>query len=571
MKHKYHPMKKLTSVLFLALIGICLTTQSQTNIWDENPTDSQHELDSLLTILPTSKRVEKTPILNRIAEIYWSIDPDKTIEYASEALQYSIEFKDKDQEGLALINLCQGYLFNDIYDKALQFGLQSLEIRKTINNDYDLAFTLRTLGWLYYDIGYYDKALDYHTETLKIHEKIGDTQRIAYSYNSIGLIYESKDDCNLALSFFKKSVELIKDSNNKDRIAETMKNMGVCYRKINELHLAKTFLESSLDITNKIKYEHKKVYILHELAIVHLKLENYKECFSLLEESRIIIKTLGNNKELDLENDKIMSDYFLAKENYKEAFNYYMKYTEGISEVFSSNKSEKLAEMRILYEAERRESEIKLLEQERNLGTTKRKALLIGSILLIIIAILIIASLWNNIKKKKAIYLQIHKLSKEKLKTQSLERENLEHKLDFRMSELTNLALFISQRTTIYKDLTKSLKDLKFTDLNQVKKNIDALIKEYTFKFDFNEDIQRFHSNIENLQSDFLFKLKEKYPKLTDKDVQLAVQVKLKLSSKEIANINNISVNSVEIGRHRLRKKLDLDSKDNLVSFLESI
>ncbi len=564
-------MNKLATLILIIFIGCCFTTYSQTNIWDENPTDSQQELDSLLTILPTSKKINQTPILNRIAEIYWAVNPDKTIEYGTEALKLAIEFKDRNQEGLALINLCQGYLFKNIYDKALQFGLQSLEIRKAIGNDYDLAFTLRTLGWLYYDIGYFDKALEYHTETLKIHEKIGDKQRIAYSYNSIGLIYESKDDCNLALSFFKRSLELIKDSNKKDRIAETMKNMGICYRKINELDLAKTFLESALEITTEIKYEHKKANILHDLAIVYLKLKNYDGCFALLEESRTIIKTLSNNRELILGNNKIMSDYYLAINDYKEAFNYYVKYNEENSEVFSSNKSEKLAEMRILYEAERRESEIKLLEQERNLEAQKRKYLLIGALLLTIIAVLTIVGLWNNFKKKKAIYLQSHKLSKEKLKTQTLERENLEHKLDFRMSELTNLALFISQRTTIYKDLTKSLKDLKFTDLNELKKDIHALIKEYTFKFDFNEDIQRFHSNIENLQSDFLYKIKEKYPNLTDKDVQLAVQVKLKLSSKEIANINNISVNSVEIGRHRLRKKLGLDSKDNLVSFLEDI
>jgi hypothetical protein len=118
-------MNKLFIFIFIALIGISFSIQSQTNIWDENPNDSQFELDSLLTILPTSDRAKKIPLLNRIAEIYWSIDPDKTIEYASEALQLSKQFNDKGQEGLALINLCQGYLFNDIYDKALQFGLQS--------------------------------------------------------------------------------------------------------------------------------------------------------------------------------------------------------------------------------------------------------------------------------------------------------------------------------------------------------------------------------------------------------------------------------------------------------------
>lgn len=568
---KFRLMTQLKYSILFTFIVLCFTTQGQTNIWDENPANSQQELDSLLTVLPTLKRTDKTPLLNRIAEIYWAINPDKTIEYASEALQLSKEFKSKEQEGLALINLCQGYLFNDIYDKALQYGLQSLKIRKEIGNDYDLAFTLRTLGWLYYDIGYFDKALEYHTEVLKIHEKIGSKQRIAYSYNSLGLIHEGKGDCNLALSFFKRSLELIENLDNKDRIAEAMTNMGICYRKIDNLDLAIKFLKSALEITNEIKFEHKKVYILHELAIVYLEQENFDKAYALLEEARMIIQTIANNKELILENNKIMSDYYLAIHNYKDAFSYYKKYTEESSEIFSSNKSERLAEMRILYEAERRETEFQLLQQQRNLEAQKRKALLIGTVLLIIIAILVITGLWNNIKKKKAIYSQNHKLSKEKLKTQSLERENLEHKLDFRQKELTNLAFFISQRTSIYKDFTKSLKSLEFTDLKTLKKNISSLVKEYTFKFDFNEDVQRFHTNIEDLQSDFLFKIKEQYPHLTDKDVQLAVQVKIKLSSKEIANINNISLNSVEIARHRLRKKLGLDSKDNLVSFLESL
>ncbi|QKJ64255.1 tetratricopeptide repeat protein [Flavobacterium sp. M31R6] len=564
-------MKKIAHLLLISFIFICFTAHSQKNIWDENPSDSQVELDSLLTILPTSKGEKKMSLLNRIAEIYWTTDPNKTLKYGSEALRLSIEFKNKDQEGLALINLCQGYLFNNIYDKALKYGLQSLEVRKAIGNDYDLAFTLRTLGWLYYDIGYYEKALDYHNQALIIHEKIGDKQRIAYSYNSIGIIHDGKGDYNLALFFFKKSLKLIEDSNNMDRIAETMKNMGICYRKINELNLAKKFLESALVIESQIKYDYKKVYILHELAIVHLKLKNYEECYLLLEESRNIIKVLGNKKELLLENDKIMSDYYLALNNYKQAFHFYRKYTNSNAEVFTSKKSEKLAEMRILYEAERRESEIKLLEQQHQLEAQKRKSLLIGSLLLAIIGILIIASLWNNIKKKKAIYLKNHQLSKEKLKSQFLLQENLERRLDFRTKELTNLALFISQRTNIYKDLTKSLKNLKFTDLSVLKQDINALINDYTFKFDLNEDIQQFHSNIETLQSDFLFRIKEKHPNLTDKDIQLAVQVKLKLSSKEIANINNISANSVEIGRHRLRKKLGLENKDNLVNYLENI
>lgn len=148
-----------------------------------------------------------------------------------------------------------------------------------------------------------------------------------------------------------------------------------------------------------------------------------------------------------------------------------------------------VTKMRILYEKERRESEINSLEQERNLKAQKRKSLLIGSISLIIIGILVIVSLQNNIKKKKTIYEQNHRLSREKLKIQSLSKENLEYKLEFRMKELTNLALFISQRTSIYGNLMKSFKSLKSTDINQLKKDIKILMQEYSYKLDINEDI----------------------------------------------------------------------------------
>jgi len=556
---------------FLILVLIGSSTYAQKNIWDENPKDSQLELDSLLMALPKAIKEERMPLLNRVAEIYWSINPDRTIAFATEALQLSLEFENKDQEGFALINLCQGYLFNDIYDKALQHGLQSLEIREEIGNDYDLAFTFRTLGWLYYDIGYLNKALEYHMKTLKIHEKINDIQRIAYSFNSIGLVHAKKEEHYIALSFFRKSLALKKGLKNQGRLAETMKNMGVCYLKINELDSAKEFLKSSLKIFNQLQDTHNKVEILNELSTVYLKLGDFDQCYQLLSASRLIIRELVDDKEWIVENELGWSNYYLAMGDYKNALKSYKKYETAKGGIFSNNKSEKLTEMRILYEAERKESEIALLQQQRNLESQKKGYLIIGSLLLVVIGILVILSLRNNIKKKKAIYDQSTKLSKEKLKTQSLLRENLEHKLDFRMKELTNLALFISQRTAIYKDLTKSFKNLSFIDMSQLKRDVNNLVKEYSFKFDFNEDIQRFHTNVETLQSDFLFKIKKKFPNLTEKEIQLSVQVKLKLSSKEIANLNNISLNSVEIGRHRLRKKLNLDKKENLVEFLHNI
>jgi DNA-binding CsgD family transcriptional regulator len=42
----------------------------------------------------------------------------------------------------------------------------------------------------------------------------------------------------------------------------------------------------------------------------------------------------------------------------------------------------------------------------------------------------------------------------------------------------------------------------------------------------------------------------------------------MNLSSKEIAPLMGISVRGVEVHRYRLRKKIKLDSKENLTNFL---
>jgi len=50
--------------------------------------------------------------------------------------------------------------------------------------------------------------------------------------------------------------------------------------------------------------------------------------------------------------------------------------------------------------------------------------------------------------------------------------------------------------------------------------------------------------------------------------LKLCAYVRMNLSSKEIAQLMNISIRGVEIGRYRLRKKLGLPTEMNLFEFL---
>ncbi|MCD7973666.1 MAG: LuxR C-terminal-related transcriptional regulator [Candidatus Azobacteroides sp.] len=58
---------------------------------------------------------------------------------------------------------------------------------------------------------------------------------------------------------------------------------------------------------------------------------------------------------------------------------------------------------------------------------------------------------------------------------------------------------------------------------------------------------------------------------LTNTDKKLCAMLKMNMSSKEIAELTNISVRSVELSRYRLRKKIGLEREDNLTEWIHSV
>jgi DNA-binding CsgD family transcriptional regulator len=68
-----------------------------------------------------------------------------------------------------------------------------------------------------------------------------------------------------------------------------------------------------------------------------------------------------------------------------------------------------------------------------------------------------------------------------------------------------------------------------------------------------------------------LKKLKVKFPNLTNADLKVCAYLQLNLSTKEIAQLMNISVRGVDISRYRLRKKFQLSREQTLNDFLNNV
>jgi DNA-binding CsgD family transcriptional regulator len=78
-------------------------------------------------------------------------------------------------------------------------------------------------------------------------------------------------------------------------------------------------------------------------------------------------------------------------------------------------------------------------------------------------------------------------------------------------------------------------------------------------------------NHIKNVHYDFLKRLKEKCPTISPRELDLATYLLMNMSTKEIADIMNISNGGVELARYRLRKKLGLNNKENLTGYLISV
>jgi DNA-binding CsgD family transcriptional regulator len=100
---------------------------------------------------------------------------------------------------------------------------------------------------------------------------------------------------------------------------------------------------------------------------------------------------------------------------------------------------------------------------------------------------------------------------------------------------------------------------------------IKNIIKRLSDDENVDQEWDQFSKYFDKVHSDFVSALKQQHPSLTPSESKLCIYLRMNLSTKEIAQLLNISVRGVEISRYRLRKKLQLSKEQNLFDYLIQI
>lgn len=175
---------------------------------------------------------------------------------------------------------------------------------------------------------------------------------------------------------------------------------------------------------------------------------------------------------------------------------------------------------------------------------------------------------------------QQHELSQkdtalEKLSQQSreeitrLQNEKLESELQHKNNELaTSTMLLLNKNEFITRIKNQINQILKKSGNEAAKKELLQITRSIEQNISADADWEHFQFHFDRVHGDFTNRFKASFPLLSPQDIKLSAYLRMNLSSKEIAQLLNISVRGVEISRYRLRKKLQLDRNRNLQEFI---
>ncbi len=175
-------------------------------------------------------------------------------------------------------------------------------------------------------------------------------------------------------------------------------------------------------------------------------------------------------------------------------------------------------------------------------------------------------------EQQKLVYIHELERSKNEGELAALRNEKLEADLNFKNTELASSAMHLVKKGEL---LTK----IK-TELSQISKKIDneyaitelkKMIKTLGEDEQLDEEWEYFTKHFDKVHSNFIVSLKAIHPNISNNEIKLCAYLRMNLTTKEIAQLMNISVRGVEISRYRLRKKLNLATEVNLFNYLIAI
>ncbi|WNJ16167.1 hypothetical protein [Pontibacter sp. G13] len=154
---------------------------------------------------------------------------------------------------------------------------------------------------------------------------------------------------------------------------------------------------------------------------------------------------------------------------------------------------------------------------------------------------------------------------------QRIQEEKLHSEIAFKNQELTSATMHLLAKNKFLQHVKNELEDIRKKPSSDSQTEIRRLVRQINQNLNDEDDWDRFAFHFSQVHRGFFAQLKDRYPELTPQDLKLCAYLRLNMSTKEIAQMLNITVRGVETSRYRLRKRLELGKDTNLTEFIMGI
>ncbi len=346
---------------------------------------------------------EKIEILIELAGLYWELQPDERIAYAEQAVKLSEKFRDFKSKAEAYNHL--GVAYNNLgnSEKSMDYFMKALKIMEQINDKSGIALSYRNIGQANFYIGNFDKALQDFQKSLDIKKESGDKKGISQLLILIGNVKAKTEKYDEALGNYLKALEIKKEIDDRLGIAQIYNNLGNVYFALGEMENVLEYRLKALKIDRELGNNWEIALSSYNLAEYYLKVKQPEKAYPYILESKELAENL-ENKGLARDNLGNYSLYYEQTGDYKKALKYQRDYSELTKSMFSEKLSEKIAEMQVKYETEKKEKENQAYKLQLQKVRSHRQQLVF--ILAIVLLIGLFIYYRYRTKKKSALLLQ---------------------------------------------------------------------------------------------------------------------------------------------------------------------
>ncbi|WP_298545961.1 tetratricopeptide repeat protein [uncultured Aquimarina sp.] len=453
---------------------------------------------------------------------------------------------------LGILDSKQSYVEN-----ALSNYLEALDINQGVKDSVGIGLTFHNLGMFYRRQKEYRKAKQYLKKAIVVKGKLKDVEDLALSHHMLALTYYNNEQMDSA----RHHISVVKG----------MSSSGVRKSKANGTLAAIFFKEKKFDKSINIYKENikisKDINDQNELSISYLNvavlynaLKEYDKAVPYLDSAIIVAKEL-KHKELLLKQYYSRSNLNETRKEYQKALEDYKIYKMYNDSINDTEKVKRITELELNYkfDKEKQASELRL-ENE----TSKKQLYLLLFVIATIMGGIIFWLTRKNAKHRL-------ELSQNRLQKEQLEKVRAELTLVTKEKELKRVVVEGSLRQEILNKTLGEIKDIIGLENEKERKvalqslSASLLSEEVTKKA--TSEIQ---SYLDKVSLDFKLILDSNFSQLSEKEKELLYLMTLELNATKISKLQSSTVSAIKSTRSRIRKKIGVGSKTDIIEFIKN-